>query len=82
MTSYFKALTSDSGTMMVPSVQFTFELTPLKVHKRQRRAGTFFSFATRCAALIGGVFAVAGMLDSTLYQTARQLEKLRLDKQG
>ncbi len=67
---------------MVPAISFVFELTPLKVKKSERRAGSFFSFATRCAAVIGGLFTVAGIIDSVLYTSTRQLEKLRLNKQG
>ena len=43
---------------MVPCISFVFELTPLKVKKTERRAGSFASFATRTAALIGGLFTV------------------------
>ena len=71
-----------SSAQMVPTVQFYFELTPLKVKKTERRAGSFFSFATRCAALIGGLFTVAGILDSILYSSTRQIEKLNMGKQG
>jgi len=67
---------------VVPGISFVFELTPLKVKKTERRAGSFFSFVTRCAALIGGLFTVAGILDSILYTSTRQLEKLQLNKQG
>jgi hypothetical protein len=82
VTQYFKALTPPFEFAMVPSVSFTFELTPLKVQKTERRAGSFFGFATRCAALIGGLWTVARMLDAGIYQTGRQLEKMNLNKQG
>ena len=82
VTSYFKALTTESSQQVVPAIAFVFELTPLKVKKTERRAGSFFSFATRCAALIGGLFTVAGILDSILYTSTRQIEKLNMGKQG
>jgi hypothetical protein len=82
VTQYFKSLNSESSASMVPIVAFVFELTPLKVKKTERRAGSFFSFATRCAALIGGLFTVAGIVDSMVYTSARQIEKLQLNKQG
>ena len=82
VTQYFKPLGGDATASMVPAVNFVFELTPLKVKKTERRAGSFFSFVTRCAALIGGLFTVAGILDSILYTSTRQLEKLNMGKQG
>jgi len=82
VTQYFRPLTAESGASMVPTVSFTFELTPLKVLKTERRAGSFFGFLTRCAALIGGLFTVASILDGALYFSTRHLEKLQLNKQG
>ena len=67
---------------MLPCITFAFELTPLRVKKTEQRAGTFVGFLTRAAALIGGLFTVAGILDSVLYQSTRHLEKLQLNKQG
>ena len=85
VTQYFKALSTEagkSGASMVPCVAFVFELTPLKVRKTERRGGSFVAFLTRAAAVIGGIFTVAGILDSALYAGTRQYEKLMLDKQG
>jgi len=82
VTQYFKSLTADSESTMMPCISFVFELTPLKVRKTERRGGSFFSFFTRSAAVIGGVFTVAGILDSALYVGTRQLEKINLNKQG
>ena len=81
-TSYFKPLSGEASASMVPCVSFVFELTPLKVKKTERRAGSFATFATRTAALIGGLFTVAGIVDSVLYQSARHMEKLNVGKQG
>uniref|UniRef100_A0A7S2GMN4 Endoplasmic reticulum vesicle transporter C-terminal domain-containing protein n=1 Tax=Haptolina brevifila TaxID=156173 RepID=A0A7S2GMN4_9EUKA len=81
VTKYFKSLSSSEGaSSMMPCIAFVFELTPLKVRKTERRGGSFLSFFTRSAALIGGVFAVAGILDSLLYGSMRQLEKINLNK--
>ena len=82
VTHYFKALTAESAQAMVPQIAFTFELTPIKVRKTEERGGTFIGFLTRCAALIGGLFTVAGILDGTIYQSTRHLEKMQLNKQG
>ena len=58
-TRYFKSLAPAEGAVssMVPCVSFVFELTPLKVKKTERRAGSFLKFLTRSAALIGGAQA-------------------------
>lgn len=82
VTQYFKALSSEGAAAMLPCITFAFELTPLRVKKTEQRAGTFVGFLTRAAALIGGLFTVAGILDSVLYQSTRHLEKLQLNKQG
>ena len=62
------------------SIQFTLELTPLKVKKTERRGGTFVGFLTRCAAVIGGLFTVAGIVDSAIYHTSKQLVKMQVGK--
>ena len=67
---------------MVPTISFVFELTPLKVKKTERRGGTFRNFLTRSAATIGGIFTVAGIVDSALYAGTRQIQKLNMGKQG
>ena len=82
VTQYFKSLSVDSSSTMVPCISFVFELTPLKVRKTERRGGSFLHFLTRSAAVIGGIFTVAGIVDSALYAGTRQLQKLNLGKQG
>jgi len=82
VTQYFKSLSVDSASSMVPCISFVFELTPLKVKKTERRGGTFRNFLTRSAATIGGIFTVAGIVDSALYAGTRQIQKLNMGKQG
>jgi hypothetical protein len=79
VTQYFKPLDGVTSSMM-PMIAFTFELTPLKVMKTERRSGTLLHFATRIAALIGGLFTVAGILDAALYHSSKQLIKMQLNK--
>ena len=62
-------------------VKFTFELTPIKVKKTERRGGSLLSFFTRCAALIGGLFTVAGILDASLYHSSKKLKKMQEGRQ-
>jgi len=79
VTQYFKAL--DSTSKMTPTIAFTFELTPLKVSKKEQRGGSLLGFFTRCFAVIGGLFTVAGIIDSLFYATSKQI-KIQLNKQG
>jgi len=80
VTQYFKPLDLSATRAMTPRVSFTFELTPLKVKKTEQRGGSFLGFLTRSAAVIGGIFTVAGILDSALYFSSKQLVKMSLDK--
>jgi len=77
-TQHFKELGPDSA--LTPSVQFTFELTPLRVSKREERGGSLLVFLTRSAAVIGGLFTVAGIVDSAWYHSSRHLIKMRQGK--
>jgi len=79
-TQYFKPLDLAATKAMMPRVSFTFELTPLKVEKKEQRAGTFLRFVTRSAAVVGGLFTVAGILDSAWYHSSKHLIKARLNK--
>jgi hypothetical protein len=78
LTQFFKAI--DASSSMLPGVSFTFELTPLKVRKTEARGGTWFTFGTRCSAVIGGLFTVAGILDSITYHSLRRWKKLQINK--
>jgi len=70
-------LTGDTG---VPGVFFPYELSPLMVRysETQRSIG---HFATDICTIIGGVFAVAGIIDSLLYRSSKLLQqKLQIGK--
>ncbi|KAL1504256.1 hypothetical protein AB1Y20_010665 [Prymnesium parvum] len=79
-TQYFRPLDLGATSAMLPRISFTFELTPLKVEKKEQRAGTFLRFLTRSAAVVGGLFTVAGILDSAWYHSARHLMKVQMNK--
>jgi hypothetical protein len=42
----------------------------------------WYHFLTTTCAIIGGVFTVAGILDSILHNTFRMMRKVELGKQG
>jgi hypothetical protein len=62
------------------SIQFTYEPTALKVSKTQVRGGSVLQLFTRCAAVIGGLFTVAGILDSAWYHSSKRLVKAGMGK--
>ena len=77
VTQYYKALDASQAAFLLPSLQFTYELTPLRVRKTEVRGGSLVGFFTRCAAVIGGLFSVAGMLDSAWYHGSKEMKKAR-----
>jgi hypothetical protein len=53
----------------------------LQVVVREQRKHWYHFLTTTCA-IIGGVFTVAGILDSILYQGFKMAKKIDLGKQG
>lgn len=56
----------------LPGIFLVYEFTPFLVKKVERKV-PFTSFLTSICAIIGGVFAVAGLFDSLLYRGYKQL---------
>ena len=55
-------------------VFFNYEISPMLVtYTEQRKSIT--SFLTGVCAIVGGVFTVAGMIDSFLYTAEKRLKK-------
>ncbi|XP_029038334.1 endoplasmic reticulum-Golgi intermediate compartment protein 3 isoform X1 [Osmia bicornis bicornis] len=63
-----------SGESGMPGIFFSYELSPLMV-KYTEKAKSFGHFATNLCAIIGGVFTVAGLIDSLLYHSVRAIQK-------
>ncbi|CAI9295218.1 unnamed protein product [Lactuca saligna] len=63
----------------VPVVKFHFELSPMQVLITEN-SKSFSHFITNVCAIIGGVFTVAGILDSILHNTLRLVKKVELGK--
>ena len=71
------------GTMPtgMPGVFFNFEISPMLVTFTEYRK-PFSHFLTDLCAIVGGVFTVAGMIDSILFSAQRKLQfKTDLGKQ-
>ncbi|OEL28800.1 Protein disulfide isomerase-like 5-4, partial [Dichanthelium oligosanthes] len=63
----------------VPVVKFHFEPSPMQVLVTEVPR-SFSHFITNVCAIIGGVFTVAGILDSIFHNTLRMVKKVELGK--
>nr|ACU19028.1 unknown [Glycine max] len=57
-----------------PAVYFLYDLSPITVTIKEERR-SFFHFITRLCAVLGGTFAVTGMLDRWMYRLLETLTK-------
>jgi len=73
VTEHFKPLRGEGGHGL-PGVFFMYELSPIMVTFTETRK-SFAHFLTGVCAIIGGVFTVAGLLDSLIYHSMRSLKK-------
>ncbi|XP_076243719.1 endoplasmic reticulum-Golgi intermediate compartment protein 3 isoform X2 [Calliopsis andreniformis] len=74
VTRHTRLVTPMDGESGMPGVFFSYELSPLMV-KYTEKAKSFGHFATNTCAIIGGVFTVAGLIDSLLYHLVRAIRK-------
>jgi len=75
VTEHYKPMTADINTAHgLPGVFFMYELSPIMVKFTESRK-SFAHFITGVCAIIGGVFTVAGIIDSFIYQGMRTLKK-------
>ena len=72
--SYTELFRTTSELDKLPAVYFHYELSPIMVRVSESRK-TYSSFLTGLCAIVGGVFTVAGMVDSALHRFARFGEK-------
>ncbi|KAK9938405.1 hypothetical protein M0R45_015146 [Rubus argutus] len=63
----------------IPVAKFHFELSPMQVLITENEK-SFSHFITNVCAIIGGIFTVAGILDSILHNTLRLVKKVELGK--
>lgn len=80
VTKHQKVISLLSGESGMPGIFFQYELSPLMV-KYTERERSFGHFATNVCAIIGGVYTVAGLLDTFLYHTYKMIQgKMELGK--
>lgn len=69
---------SHSGRIM-PAIWFRYDLNPITV-KYTRKRKPLYSFLTMAAAIVGGTFTVAGIVDSLIFSAAAIFQKFELGK--
>ncbi|XP_024019310.1 protein disulfide-isomerase 5-4, partial [Morus notabilis] len=75
----YTAHSSVIQSLYIPLAKFHFELSPLQVLIQENKK-SFSHFITNVCAIIGGVFTVAGILDSILHNSFRLMKKVELGK--
>ncbi|PVD32633.1 hypothetical protein C0Q70_08076 [Pomacea canaliculata] len=74
VTKHSKTVSSGSGEGGLPGVFFIYELSPMMV-KYTEKQRSFMHFLTGVCAIVGGIFTVAGLIDSVIYHSARAIQK-------
>jgi len=76
----YTAHSSMMQTAAVPVAKFHFELSPMQVLVTEN-SKSFSHFITNVCAIIGGVFTVAGIVDSMFHNAMQMVKKMELGKQ-
>ncbi|XWS30095.1 hypothetical protein CRYUN_Cryun24cG0088600 [Craigia yunnanensis] len=74
VSEYFSPMNEFGRTW--PAVYFLYDLSPITVTIKEERR-SFLHFLTRLCAVLGGTFALTGMLDSWMYRLLEGLTKPR-----
>lgn len=74
VTMHKRVINHMLGDHGLPGVFFMFEISPILVQLTEVRR-SFMHFITGVCAIIGGVFTVAGMVDSVIYNGVRSWKK-------
>lgn len=61
------------GHVALPGVFFEFDISPMLVVHREVSKSSFYFIISVCA-VVGGVFTVAGMIDTALHRTSKVLQ--------
>ncbi|GKV15697.1 hypothetical protein SLEP1_g26462 [Rubroshorea leprosula] len=75
----YTAHSSLAQSLHIPVAKFHFELSPMQVLITENPK-SFSHFITNVCAIIGGIFTVAGILDSIFHNTIRVMKKVELGK--
>lgn len=80
VTTHQKSAQSSGGESTMPGIFFSYELSPLMV-KYTEKSNSFSHFLVNICGIIGGIFTVAGLVDSVLHRVEKQIRrKMELGK--
>ncbi|GFT12703.1 endoplasmic reticulum-Golgi intermediate compartment protein 3 [Nephila pilipes] len=79
VTRHQKQVSTLFGDQGLPGLFVIYELAPLMI-KYGEKQKSFFHFLTSVCAIVGGVFTVAGMIDSAIYHSSKVIQKIELGK--
>lgn len=74
VTKHKRIIRQVSGEHGLPGVFVLYEFSPMVVQYTESRR-SFMHFLTGVCAIVGGIFTVAGLVDSMIYHSARALQK-------
>jgi len=78
VTDQFKSAHDPSKGFVLPGVFVIYDISPIMVKFTEKRP-TFTYFLTSLCAIVGGVFTVAGIVDSVLYNVGGSMSARRGD---
>ncbi|XP_028406041.1 endoplasmic reticulum-Golgi intermediate compartment protein 3-like [Dendronephthya gigantea] len=82
VTKHRRTVKQVTGANGLPGVFVLYEFSPMMVQYTEKRR-SFMHFLTGVCAIIGGIFTVAGLVDSFIYHSSKVLkEKIELGKAG
>jgi len=74
VTEHFRTIDHGKGAHGLPGVFFMYDLSPIMVQFTEHKR-SLAHFLTGVCAIIGGVFTVAGIIDSFIYHSIHTLQK-------
>ncbi|XP_028514865.1 endoplasmic reticulum-Golgi intermediate compartment protein 3 [Exaiptasia diaphana] len=74
VTKHKRKVKQRSGEHGLPGVFVLYEFSPMMVQYTESRR-SFMHFLTGVCAIIGGIFTVAGLVDSMIYHSSRAIQK-------
>jgi hypothetical protein len=70
----FTSNSNDINTGQLPALYFRYDLSPVTV-KFTKAKESFLHFVVQICAIIGGIFTIAGIIDSILHKSVVQMIK-------
>eukprot|EP00300_Choanocystis_sp_HF-7_P024754 c26293_g1_i1.p2 GENE.c26293_g1_i1~~c26293_g1_i1.p2 ORF type:complete len:424 (+),score=107.89 c26293_g1_i1:47-1318(+) len=74
VTQHFKPTNFNSGSFSIPGVFFVYELSPIAMTLRETSMSVF-GFLTKVCSIVGGVVAVAGLVDGFIYHSHKRIKE-------